>query len=759
MLSTTKQHFKIALIGVEFEENLSLRYLAGSLLAAGYSSVHVQGYNSLLHAEELAADLISQNFDLIGISMAFQVRAIEDMAIIQLLRQGGYKNHITAGGQFATLHYSELFVDCAGLDSVIRFEGETAMVQLADTLRLSASLTQVPGLVWQDENKLVQVNTAIPAPGDINELSYPLRNNERIKVLGLKTVQMIGSRGCHATCKYCCVSALATERSKASKESGTHSALPGTRRRTAQNVASEMADLYFKHEVRIFEFQDDNWIPPKVSQAITYFSALKKELDKLAVGKIGITLKTRADSVQPEIIKVLKELGLIRVFVGIESGTQNLLSKLGRKSRDQVSLQALQILREHKIPAYFNALLFGPDIKFEDIEPELQFLENCSDFPFEIVEVVIYGKTGLYQSLKKENRLFGNYLDYDYEYLDQATQLSHQLISKLETRHFGVYSPVKMAADLGFNLGILQVFNPGDFCEAMSKKVNELTVRINTDQIRIIRKAASLASAGLSLDDAGSLLINECISIDLQFYTELIQLQNHMEGYVKSLVSSADVHAYYRVGSMVQSGLIASLFLLLSSQTQAQNLNREETVNEVLKQEMVNYIYHPGLINWLKLKQHMLNETTPLRSVYHSVLLGEVMDRDYKANIPQYEHLDDLSRFEKKLDKVVLKRIREDYKRLNDILIENRPKIKIASSLAFILDDDGKVVDIETRTAGSDKPLSHELKKIILDLLADKKFFTNEAVYRLEHIPKRPPQLHINTHPFRKKHRRQGPLD
>ena len=59
--------------------------------------------------------------------MAFQARAIEDMTLVQLLRKRGYQNHITAGGQFATLHYQEIFDDC-GLDSVIMYEGVRSIV-------------------------------------------------------------------------------------------------------------------------------------------------------------------------------------------------------------------------------------------------------------------------------------------------------------------------------------------------------------------------------------------------------------------------------------------------------------------------------------------------------------------------------------------------------------------------------------------------------------------------------------------------------
>jgi radical SAM superfamily enzyme YgiQ (UPF0313 family) len=749
-----KQNFKIALVGVEFEENLSLRYLAGSLQAAGYSTIFIQPYNSILEAETIATKIINDDIDLVGVSMAFQVRAIDDMVLVQLLRKRGFKKHITAGGQFATLHYTEIFQDCTGLDSVVRFEAESVITELADALFHSTGLQHVSGLVWKDVQKEIHINHATPSPSDIDELPLPLRKNNRSEFLGLKNIQMIGSRGCHATCKYCCVSALATERRSASKDAGGLNAIPGTRRRTAISVANEIALLYFKHDVRIFEFQDDNWIHPKISVAVEYFTELKNELDKKGVGQIGLTLKTRADSVQPEIIKILKEIGLIRVFVGIESGTQNLLSQLGRKSRDNVSLQALQILRDFRVPAYFNALLFGPDIRSENIEPELEFLEKCTDFPFEIVEVVIYGKTGLYLSLKDENRLHGNYLDYEYDYLDEHTQRMHHIISNLETRHFGVYSPIKMAADLGFNLGLLQVFYPGIVTDSFAIKVEELNRKINEDQIRIIRKASEFASQKISIRKACDELLAETVSTDLQFYRSIIELHSEMEFHVSSITKNPDVKSYYRIGAIVQSGLVASLFVLSLNKLHAQT-----TYNPKLENDLVKLAYHYSWFGWQHAKKELKESKIPIRSYQNAIKYDtDSINRgsDYST---QQKTEKNLWKLDKKLEKLESKRVNADYKRLQHILNEHNPKIKIGTTLNFYLDNNGYVSDIQVSDTANGNTLSPELKKEILDLLKEKQFYAYETVRQI-HKSKKPYRRGSYAHHKRvKKRMRRGPMD
>ena len=774
--------FRVALVGIEFEENLSLRYLAGALQAVGYGQVQIYPYNSLSEAEALAAELVAAGVGLVGVSMAFQVRAVEDMALVELLRRAGYRGHVAAGGQFATLHYPELFEDCPGLSSVVRFEAEATIVQLADALCPAAGpapdlapdhspdLSTVSGLVWRGADGALRTNPSTPVPDDLNQLPWPLRRPDRAEYLGLKTMHMVGSRGCHATCKYCCVAALAAERSQAAKAAGAPSALPGTRRRSAAGVAAEIAALYFGQGVRIFEFQDDNWIHPRVDTAVAYFRELKAELDRRGVGQIGLSLKTRADSVQPDILRALQAIGLIRVFVGIESGTQSLLTRLGRKSRDNASLRALQTLREFGVPAYFNALLFGPDIRFADLEPELEFLDECLDFPFEVVEVVIYGKTGLYQSLTAENRLHGNYLAYEYDYLDEATQRTHALVSQLDTRHFGVYSPVKMAADLGFNLGILRVFYPGPATARLAADVADLTRAINQDQLRLIRRAAAYARQPGPLAAARRALRHAAVTADLEFYRRIIELHQRMEQLVAGRTQRPEVRCYYRTGAVVQSALLAGLFALLAGPAAAQSPRSRPApgTDSLLTVRAAALAENFSRRDWQRLAQELRPKERPLRTYLDGYY---VLERSQEtARQPLRVRQKSYHQYEKALARLERQRTQQDYQQLRRLLLDHQPKIRVASSLAFLVDATGRVQRVR-ETAQHRPALTPAAEAAIVRLLRDRQFrtherwdqwFTNPSRERLAAFRQRTKRklnttlikLHLKKAP-----RRRGPMD
>jgi len=111
----------VALVGPEIEENLSLRYIASSLSVAGYRSEIVPFNGEADFGPALAAILSASEAPLlVGISLAFQWRASDFLALAVALRQGGYGGHITVGGHFATFASVELLSDFPELDSVVR---------------------------------------------------------------------------------------------------------------------------------------------------------------------------------------------------------------------------------------------------------------------------------------------------------------------------------------------------------------------------------------------------------------------------------------------------------------------------------------------------------------------------------------------------------------------------------------------------------------------------------------------------------------
>ena len=121
----------IALVGPEFEENLSLRYLASSLSQAGYEA-ELLAFNRESDLPRIVDRIVHAPVppSLVGLSLAFQWRAKDFLALAMALRAAGYRGHLTAGGHFATFACTEILRDFQELDSICRQESENTIVAL-----------------------------------------------------------------------------------------------------------------------------------------------------------------------------------------------------------------------------------------------------------------------------------------------------------------------------------------------------------------------------------------------------------------------------------------------------------------------------------------------------------------------------------------------------------------------------------------------------------------------------------------------------
>src|SRR5687767_7412457 len=109
----------VVLVGPEIEENLSLRYITSSLTAAGHE-VDILPFNGEGDFVPALQAILSASVApaLVGISLAFQWRARDFLALAVALREKEYRGHITLGGHFATFESASILADFPEVDSI-----------------------------------------------------------------------------------------------------------------------------------------------------------------------------------------------------------------------------------------------------------------------------------------------------------------------------------------------------------------------------------------------------------------------------------------------------------------------------------------------------------------------------------------------------------------------------------------------------------------------------------------------------------------
>src|SRR5262245_14911171 len=124
----------IVLIGAEFEENLSLRYLASTVAQDGFQPILVP-FNDAGQGPGIVEEMAALDPLVIGISVPFQLRAREFLDLAERLRARGLAAHITVGGHFATFEYTNILRDFPAIDSTVRHNGEATFLELWRAVR------------------------------------------------------------------------------------------------------------------------------------------------------------------------------------------------------------------------------------------------------------------------------------------------------------------------------------------------------------------------------------------------------------------------------------------------------------------------------------------------------------------------------------------------------------------------------------------------------------------------------------------------
>jgi anaerobic magnesium-protoporphyrin IX monomethyl ester cyclase len=471
---------KVALVGAELEENLGLRYLHSSIEKKGHRA-EIFDFHSQSQTPAVVAEILKFGPELVGLSMVFTGRAREFVELAKALRETGFTGHITAGGHFASFHARELLTGFEAFDSIVHGEGEETIVDLIEHLSQPG---KVMGISYRDRNGTVQRTPPRPNPDDLDTRPFPSRPAYFQSYLGLPIANMLGSRGCYGNCHYCSITAWYKQN-------------PGKRfrQRSVENIAREMAQLYHQRGVRIFNFHDDNFFLPSTRQTMARFSALQRRLEKEGVGRIAIQLKARPDSVQQEPISILKEMGLFRVFLGVESNAAAGLKALGRGITTQQNHRALNILQDFDLHVTFNLLMFEPETTVTDIRDNIVLMQQYSHMPLNFGRTEVYSGTPLENMLRSQGRLRGDLFGYSYTISDERSQKAFEMYRKIFLpRNFDADGMNLQAMRLDYHFYLLQHFYPRHAGAALRDTVKDIIRKLNRNSAEILSEICDFVS-------------------------------------------------------------------------------------------------------------------------------------------------------------------------------------------------------------------------------------------------------------------------
>jgi len=279
----------------------------------------------------------------ISVKMAQEIKKIEPGVITVF---GG--PHVT-GASVASLF--------EGINYGIVGEGEEALLELLDALEKGRLSRNIKNLVYK-EGDLVRVNEARPFIKDLDTLPFPAWD---LMILDEYTdptyfegshLATFTSRGCPYDCNFCASGVTWHRR---------------LRFRSEENVLKEIRHIVNVLKVKNLMFWDDTFALEEKRAFAIGERLIAEKLD------IGYTVQIRADSVTERLADILKKSGCRFAAIGVESGNEEMLVKIGKKETKEDFRRAIKIMKKAGLPSIASYIIGLPGDTHETIQETIDF--------------------------------------------------------------------------------------------------------------------------------------------------------------------------------------------------------------------------------------------------------------------------------------------------------------------------------------------------------------------------------------------------
>jgi radical SAM superfamily enzyme YgiQ (UPF0313 family) len=501
----------VALVGPELEENLSLRYLAASLERANVPC-DIVPFNSSETLPRVVAVLCREPQPRVAaLSLSFQWRALDVLGLAVALREQGFRGQITAGGHFASFEWRRLLAEFPELDTICRFEAEHTLGELVRAVIDGKSWSSIAGLALRNDNGEPTL-TAQRRPPALDSLPWPDRRGPSANCLGHGIAALVGSRGCYGNCSFCCIATLHRKGSPQDRH----------RLRDVDDIAAEMADLQARRGIDIFIFHDDNFFLPRPDDSLKRVAALSDALERRHMRRFATVVKARPNDVTSALVGMLRErFGLIRMFLGVESSTQQGCHTLGRGVRASEAERALGVIEAHGLYVCFNMLVFDPDASIDGLLANMAFIEAHGEHPSNFGRVELYAGTPLLERLLGEGRAQGDYLAWNYNQATPEMQRVFELtIRAFYERNFSGSALANRLQSTRFDVEVARHFHPAAFEPGWLEAAESFNRRLARNSAEGVRRIVAHVTSGARVEEDDDFV--RCLSVELRTTESLI---------------------------------------------------------------------------------------------------------------------------------------------------------------------------------------------------------------------------------------------
>ncbi|GEP49654.1 Mg-protoporphyrin IX monomethyl ester oxidative cyclase [Flavobacterium noncentrifugens] len=362
---------------------LGLLYISGYLWSKNIAN---DVFDSTFYSKEAQlAFILEKKPEVVAIYTNLMTK-IEVVKLIKILKTTAFGfPKIILGGPDVSYNLDNYL--STGVDFLIIGEGEETTFELYQAIQNQTAFSVVNGIAYLENGNLVKT---LPRTKfrELDDLPLPNRDaipNEKYLQTwkdnhGESSMTISTQRGCPYTCKWCSTAVYGQS----------------YRRRPPHLVAQEMKMLKDKYNPDAIWFVDDVF-----TISHKWLTAFHEEV-VMQNAQIRFECITRAERLNEEILKLLKEAGCFRIWIGAESGSQKVIDLMDRRVDVNHVKKMIQDTNALGIETGTFVMVGYPGEDENDISETIQYLKEANPTHYTITIAYPIKGTSLYDEIEKD---------------------------------------------------------------------------------------------------------------------------------------------------------------------------------------------------------------------------------------------------------------------------------------------------------------------------------------------------------------------
>lgn len=372
---------------------LGLGYLSSYLKIKGYNTKIIDGLNLGYSAKQIVEDC--RKMDVVGINcLSAYFREVIELS--RLLKEKGIT--VVIGGPHASA-LPELTLKETQADYVVIGEGELSFSELINSIEKKQPTENIQGIISKlntklEKRKFVDNLDTLPFPDwrQMDPRIYKKAPHGGL-VKSFPIAPITSTRGCPFECTFCASPSFWERR---------------IRFRSPENVVEEIDYLVKNFKVTEIHFEDDNLtLKSKHIEEICEL-ILKRKININWAAPNGV----RVDTLDSDLLKLMKKSGCYFLAFGIESGNQEILNRIKKKTSLQKIEKIVNLTKKIGIVTQ-GFFIFGLPGETEDsIKETINFAKRIFLDKAQFLLLDVLPGSELWQELMNNRKVDWNYNSY-----------------------------------------------------------------------------------------------------------------------------------------------------------------------------------------------------------------------------------------------------------------------------------------------------------------------------------------------------------